>query len=209
MISAARRLKFLMLLAGLFLASFVQAAPLLSNLTNPTDGGYGGTPDSAQPFTTGTAALTVTSIDVAWDLGAGGVNQVGIYTDNAGIPSTTQVGGFFTNPNPTAAGIMNYAGNVTLAANTTYWIVVDITDGSDVAYTFTTTYVAAPATGGAAYPVGSAFGDNVAGTWTADPANLKLALNGPLSIPTLNEWGLIILSLLMALGAVVVLRRRA
>jgi len=200
----------LLLLAGLFLAASVHAAPLLTNLANPTDGSYGGGPDSAQSFTTGTQPMNVTSINVEWASAGGGVNRVGFYTDNAGAPSTTQVGAFFTNPNPTVVGTMNYVGDVTLAAGTTYWIVVDITDGSGVAYTFTTTFSADPSTGGATYPAGgSAWGDNITGVWNADPANLKMALIGPAApIPTLGQWGMIILSLLIGLGAWAALRRQ-
>ena len=207
----SRRLpSILLLLAGLFLAASVHAAPLLTNLANPTDGGYGGGPDSAQSFTTGTQPMVVTSINVAWESVGGGVNRVGFYTDNAGFPSTTQVGAFFTNPNPTVVGTMNYVGDVTLAAGTTYWIVVDITDGSQVAYTFTTTFSADPSTGGASYPAGgSAWGDNITGVWNADPANLKLALIGAAApIPTLDQWGMIVLSLLLGLGAWATLRRQ-
>ena len=199
----------MLLLAGLFLASGVQAATLLANLGNPTDGGYGGGPDSAQSFTTGARDMHVTSISVAWENVGGGVNQVGIYTDNAGAPSTTLVGSFFTNPSPTVVGTMVYSGDVTLAAGTTYWIVVDITDGSEVAYTFTTSYMSNPATGGASFPAGnSAWGDNLTGAWNPDPANLKLALSGPAPIPTLDQWGMIVLSLLLGLGAWAALRRQ-
>lgn len=206
-----------LLLAAFFLAAFGTAqAQLVSNLGSPTDGAYGGGPDSADDVLTGTAGLTVTRIDIEWEIGNGGVNQVGIYTDNAGLPSTTQVGTFFVNPNPTVAGVMSYTGTANLAPNTTYWIVADITDGSSVAYTFTNTVTSSPATGGATIPDGnSAFGDNLTGAWTSDPANLKFALFGPVpapgvavTVPTLSEWSLVLLALLMA-GAAIGFRRRS
>ena len=190
---------------------------LITNLANPTNGGYGGGPDSSDNFTTGTTGLTITSVSVAWETGNGGVNRVGIYTDNAGQPSTTLVGGFFTNPNPTTSGVtMVYNGSATLAANTTYWMVVDIGDVSDVAYTLTNTFTASPVTAGATMPPGSAWGDNtVLGSWNADPAQLKFALSGvagapagaALPAPTLQEWALIVLALLMAVIAAQRLRR--
>jgi len=202
----------ILLLVGLCLTGFVQAQALLSNLANPTDGPYGGGPDSANPFTTGSQPLDITSITVEWAASSGGVSRVGIYTNNAGVPSTTQVGGFFTNPNPTVVGNMVYTGSASLAANTTYWMVVDQVDDSEVAYTFTATFVAAPSTGGAVIPAGSAWGDNVAGTWNDDPASLKFSLNGgtgaAAAIPTLNEWGMLILIALLAVGAWGALRRR-
>ena len=193
-----------------------QAATLLSNTANPTDGGYGGGPDSADHFTTGTVPLTVTSIRVLWESlgGVPGVNQVGIYTDAAGAPSGTLVGSFFTNPAATTTGIVEYTGNVALAANTTYWMVVDITDDSEVAYTFTDTFVADPSTGGAQILDRSAWGDNVAVTWNDDPANLQYQIIGVAGaaapVPTLSTWSLLMLAAgLVAFGMVIVKRRSA
>lgn len=196
-----------------------QAVTLLSNTANPTDGSFVGTPDSADHFTTGTEPLTVTSVRVLWESlgGIPGVNQVGIYTDAAGAPSGTLVGSFFTNPAVTTTGIVEYTGNVALAANTTYWMVVDITDGSDVAYTFTDTFVADPSTGGAQILDRSAFGDNVAVSWNDDPANLQFEIVGvagttvpATAIPTLSVWSLLLLAAaLVAFGMVVVKRRSA
>ena len=193
----------LLLAALLFFATAAAQAQLVSNLHSPSDGGYGGGPDSADDFTTGTEPLLVGRIQIQWDSGNGGINRIGIYTDNAGVPSTTQVGTFFTNGNPTVAGMMTYTGSASLAANTTYWMVVDIVDGSEVEFTFTNTVTTNPTTGGLTIPNGnSAFGDNVTGAWTNDPANLKFALLAPAShVPTMSEWALMVLALLMALTA--------
>jgi hypothetical protein len=135
---------------------------------------------------------------------------VGIYADNAGFPGTTRVGSFFTNASPTTQGVMTYAGSATLAANTTYWMVVDITDSSEVAYTGDNTFFADPSTGGAVMVTGSAFGDNVAGTWSSDPANLVYALGdgvGAPSVPTLSDWGLLLLVGLIGATALLMQRR--
>lgn len=203
--------RFLAVICAAFLLLATSAeAQLLSNLGSPTNGGFGGSPDSADDFVTGTVPLTINRIDVEWAGANGGVNQVGIYTDNGGVPSTTQVGTFFTNANPTVVGTMAYVGSAVLAANTTYWMVVDIVDSSEVAYTFTNTVASDPATGGATIPNGaSAYGDNITGAWTNDPANLKFALFGlggaaPLvaqAVPTLHEWSLVLMAVLMALTA--------
>ena len=201
--SARNNLMALVLLAAT-LPAF--AATLLSNLTNTTNGDYGGMPDSAQSFVTGSVPMNVTSIIVLWQTPSDtpGVNQVGIYTDNGGVPSTTQVGGFFTNPNVTTTGQMTYTGTATLVANTTYWVVVDITDGSQVAYTFDLTYAADPSTGGASIAASSAYGDNLAGTWNNDNANLQIAItNGSAAataVPSLGAWGVLILSGLLMLA---------
>src|SRR5437868_1061170 len=127
------------------LATAAQGQALLTDMANAVGGSYGGSPDSASPFTTGAAPLTITRVDVAWETGAGGVNQVGIYTDAAGFPSTTRVGSFFTNPGATTAlTTMSYTGSATLAPGTKYWMVVDITDGSDVSWTPSNASVASP-----------------------------------------------------------------
>ena len=190
--SIAKQAPFAMLLlVAVFSTLPAQATtPLLSNLANSRDGDYGGDPDSANPFTTGSEVMNLATIDVDWyTLGAvPGVNRVAIYTDHGGQPSTTQVGTFFTNPNPTSTGVMTYTGYATLAPGTTYWMVVDITDDSLVAYNDTThDFVADAITGGAAIPAGSAFGNNVSGTWEADSASLLFALNGCVSGPT-SAW---------------------
>lgn len=193
-------------IAAFFCLATAAQAQLLSNMGSPTDGSYGGGPDSADDFTTGTAPLTITRVDVTWIGAGGGVNRIGIYADNAGLPSITQVGAFLTNAAPTSNSTMSYTGSVTLAPNTTYWMVADITDGSGMAYTNTNVVVSSPTTGGADIPNGaSAFGDATTGAWNPDPANLKFALFGVVAapavataIPTLSQWSLILLVLLMA-----------
>ena len=171
-------------------------------MANSTDNNFGGTPDVADHFTTGSLPMSITSVDVIWtQLGAPAVNRIGIYTDNAGLPSTTLVGSFFTNPNLTSLGAMTYKGNVTLAANTTYWVVVDISDNSFfLASTNSTSFVADPSTGGAVILPQATYGDNLSGSWNAliNP-KLKFALNAtPVSVPTLSQWGVALLILMIA-----------
>ncbi len=185
----AKQLPILALLLTVFWGTTSgQATTLLSNMDNVTGGSFGGSPDSANQFATGSREINVTSIDLLWAvLGAYPlVNRVGFFTDNAGRPSTTLVGSFFTNPNPTSLGPMTYSGSVVLAANTTYWIVVVMSDrgaspseASRVAYTTDYTYVKDPTTGGAAILPYSAYGDYVTGIWISETGgNLKFALNG-------------------------------
>lgn len=180
-----------------------QSTTFLSNLSNTTDGGYGGTPDSADHIQTGNAQLVIGEIQVLWEsVGATpGINQVLIYEDNGGFPGTTTVGTPFTNASVTTTGVVSYSGQATLQPNTVYWVVVDITDDSEVAYTFDATFTAAPETDGAVLLDRSAYGDNQAGSWSDDPANLQFALLGNagavVGVPTLTSWGLVILVLAM------------
>jgi hypothetical protein len=157
----------------------VNSASLLSNFDSLVDGDYGGAPDAANPFSTGTSPLIIGSISVNWELpGASpSINAVAIYEDDAGFPGDVQVGTMFTNPNPTTAGKMRYIGNAQLNANTNYWVVIDINDGSEPAFTFTNVVTSDISTGGADIPAGSAFGDDSTGDWFDDPASLIIELD--------------------------------
>jgi len=179
---------FAVLAVSVLFALPAQAIPLVSNLASTHDGDFGGSPDSADDFMTGSVALNITSIDIFWDLANGGTNnQVGIFADNGGIPGITQVGGWFTNPTAiTANTLISYVGDVTLAANTVYWMVVDILDASQVGFTFNQVVFSDASTQGATINgpnPGSAFGDAQAGNWTNDRANLLYALNGVAVVP--------------------------
>lgn len=194
-----------------------QSATLLSNMANATGGDYGGTPDSADHFQTGTEPLTVTSVNVLWESvdAVPAVNRVLIYTDAGGFPSSTTVGTPFTNAAPTTTGVIQYAGTAELAAGTVYWMVVDQNDQSEVAYTNDHSFVSDPVTGGAQMLDRSAYGDNETVTWNDDPADLKyeiigdagVGMNGGEStpVPSLTTWGVVILLLLIM---AVVYRRR-
>lgn len=169
-----------LILAAALVAPSVQALPLLGNLANGADGGFGGDPDSGDEFTTGNAMLSITSIDVLWDFGNGGTgNRVGIYTDAGGLPSGTQVGTWFTSGLTTTSNtVLNYSGSALLSANTTYHLVIDILDSSNAAYTFDSAFLADASTLGASNALGSSYGDIQAVTWTEDAANLVWQLNG-------------------------------
>ena len=190
-----------------------QSATLLSNLANTTGGDYGGTPDSADHFQTGTEALAVTSINVLWESADAepAVNRVLIYTDVGGFPSSTTVGTPFTNPAVTATGVMQYNGTAELAPDTVYWMVVDQNDDSEVAFTFDHSFFSDPITGGAEMLERSAYGDNELVDWNDDPADLQYEVVGEAGfleitpVPSLTGWGLAVLMLLIM---AVVYRRR-
>ncbi len=190
-----------------------QGATLLSNMSNTTVRGYGGGPDSADHFQTGSEAFTVTGVNVLWDSADQDVNQVLIYTDAGGLPSSTTVGTPFTNAAATTVGVMTYVGTAELVPGTVYWMVVDQTGESQVAFTRDNSFVSAPSTGGAQMLAGSAWGNNETSAWNDDSADLKFELVGDshgreavTSIPSLNTWGMAVLLLLLMLT--VVYRRR-
>jgi hypothetical protein len=191
------------LLAIAYMATPAHAVVLLSNLTSPVDGDFSAVTDGADNFTTGNAALTLTSVDIFWKVGAGGTsNQVGIFTDSGGLPGATQVGGFFTSGIAiTDNATINYTGaSISLAANTTYWMVVDVLDDSGIGFSFNQIVVSDPSTQGATIigpNPGSAFGNLQTSTWFDDPSNLMYALNGDAatSIPESGTLAFIALGL--------------
>ena len=156
------------------------ATALLGNLGSTVTGDFQGLPDSADDFTTGNIGLSITSIEISWIIGFGGTsNRVGIFTDNAGEPSTTQVGGWFTNAAPiTDNTLISYAGAASLSSLTTYWMVVDIFEDSRISYAPNQVVFSEPSTQGATINGVSAFGDVQAGTWSFDPGNLVYQLSG-------------------------------
>lgn len=187
-----------------------QCATLLSNMSNATDGDYGGGPDAADHFQTGTQALSVTSVNVLWQTvdAEPAVNRVLIYTDAGGFPSSTIVG-TFTNAAPTTAGVMQYHGSAQLAPNTIYWMVVDTYDNSEVAFTRDHSFFSNPATGGAQMLERSAWGNDETVTWNDDSADLKYEIVAPAAqtspIPSMTAWGT---GVLLMLIVATVYRRR-
>ena len=170
-------------LASVLVIPSAQAIPLLGNLANANPGNsYGGSPDSGDQLLTGNAALTISDIELYWAAGNGGTaNRVGFYTDAGGLPSGTQVGTWFTSGVATTGNTtIDYTGgSVTLAANTTYHLVIDILDGSYAGYTFSAAEFSDPSTLGAVnLPVNSSYGDIQAVSWNEDSANLVWQING-------------------------------
>jgi len=70
-----------------------------------------------------------------------GVNWVLIYPDVGGFPGATTVGTPFTNPDVTIAGLMQYTGTAPLAPGSVYWMVVDLSDESQVAFSMNLTRI--------------------------------------------------------------------
>ncbi len=196
--------------AALLAAACLSAAPTqaqvttwLDNQSAPHQCDFGGAPDAATRFRTGSRPLTVEAIDIAWGAagpGPAGNNEVGIFAhDNAtNRPSTTQIGSWQQASGPTQAGTtMSYSGSsIALNANTEYWVVVRIADGTRLACTLTPAFNTPPEAGspsmsdflvggnaGAAW-AGPSADDNpiyaLAGTiGSASPEDMSVTLNLP------------------------------
>jgi hypothetical protein len=112
---------------------------LLSTLNNTAQGAWGiGTNGTvvAQQFTTGSQSEDVgsVSVDIWSSPGSGTAFTVSLYDDVSGQPGTLLSNGLLSGPAaPPGPGISLYdATGLTLAANTTYWIVFNNTDGPEV-----------------------------------------------------------------------------
>lgn len=141
----ARCLAAFSLVAGSLAYSPAIAQPVTTWLDNQTEAhqcSFGGAPDAATRFRTGSLPLTLEAVDLAWgDDGASpaGYNRVGIFAhdNSANLPGSTQIGSWQEASGPTQPGTtMSYTGQtIELAAHTDYWLVVDITDGAQLSCT--------------------------------------------------------------------------
>ena len=128
--------------AALAFAAPAPAAVIIGNLP-PTNDGAGTSVASAVSqqkavvFTTGGTGFTVDNVILRlsnYNTVAGDVAQVGFFLDNgSGTNTGAQVGSFLTAPasGSNATGDFTFlpAGPLTLAANTTYWLLVDSSPG--------------------------------------------------------------------------------
>ena len=138
----------------------------------------------ARPMTTGSSAWNLTALSFGSSLthagGTGGI-RVSIYTDSASLPGTVVPGGlnlFSANP----AGIsqtLPAGSSLTLAANTTYWLVVSADQSADATrYWWDLTDSAAVDSGVPGFGLPLTGANNVNG-WTAYPgSSMQLAVYG-------------------------------
>ena len=125
----------LLLLLGAQAAQAQTASKQVGNTSLPADTTLIGSVDLGQAFTTGSSAAgyKLTRVDLRMKGGSGTAPtyNVTIRSDSSGVPGTSL--GTLTNPSiswPTTLGPTRHdapAGGITLAANTTYWVVSDIT----------------------------------------------------------------------------------
>jgi hypothetical protein len=92
----------------------------------------------AQSFTTGGTAATLQ--DVVLDLLGSGAVDVSLFSDNSGLPGSSLLSlGTLT---PTGSGFGDYTatGTYALAADSTYWVVVDYLGAPSWGWTYSTAY---------------------------------------------------------------------
>jgi len=174
-------------------------------------------------FTIGPAAVILQNANV--NLGGNSLPATAafeVWNDNAGDPNTA--GGAICQSgviNVAAAGTYTatFAAACTLTANTAYWLVSTSPAGNPGTASWNAG-TGSPVTNGLATYGGTKFSNTAGVTWidtTAVWNDVALAqLNGivaapppaPASIPTLSEWGMILLASLLAIGSVITLRRQ-
>jgi hypothetical protein len=156
---------------------------------------------AAQSFTTGGTAETLSGVTLAL-LGGAGAVDVSLFADSSGLPGSSLLSlGTLT---PTGGGFADYTatGSFALAADTTYWVVVDYLGAQSWGYTDTT---ASTGTG-----ILGAWSSSVDGgaTWTGpynladDPFPYLLAVGATTPEPS----GLVLL--LAGIGAMLLFQRR-
>lgn len=149
----ASRLRHLCIAASVFtmFMSSVRAADInVSNLTTPVLG-YAAMSDAtiklANSFTTDAFTGTSAIESVTLKLGGGGYNlstlSVGIYTNNAGLPSGTQVGTDYTATGPGGGGDYVFSNlglnRAELNPSSTYWLVVHNTTNTFAMWAYNNT----------------------------------------------------------------------
>ena len=139
--------------------------------------------------------------------------SVDLYSNNGGVPGfkITTIGSGITNGNSVDDYVITPSSPVPLLANSTYWILLSGTylGSCDLGWEINGTNP----TGGIFDFVGQEININQTG-WAGSGSYQTLEIDASVftasqsvSIPTLNEWGMILLSSLLALGAVFALRR--
>ena len=177
------------------------AAKLVSNTGQSNSAGSSAAfnTDSAQAFSTGShsSGYRLTRVDVVGhNTGATPPTySVSIHSDSSGSPGTSV--GTLTNPTslPTTDQTLTYsapAGGIALSANTTYFVVIDVSSGT-TSTRFTATDSDSEDSGSES---GWGIADNIlwrlnhtTGSWTTDPAAMKIAVYGHEVPPMVSNTG--------------------
>jgi len=211
------RTSFYLVIAGVVAsyAASATAAEVVSNLSQPSDSTY--TADyegpEAEAFTTDGAAYFLQSVTVDVDSveDSSGNFTLRIFTDDGGLPGTMVPNGLLSGPGNPSTGLNTYsaAGTINLYPNTTYWVVAQVSSGSGAyALSFTDS---TSQTGSWTIEDWEAYSSDYGSTWDTDSGVMRMSISASLStgsIPTLSEWGLILLLLSLATFAFLLLRRR-
>jgi hypothetical protein len=176
----------------------------ISNLANSEAGFAVVSGQVNQSFVAGNSDMALTSVSLNIVKDVAGTVTVSIYGNSSGAPGSLVSGGLLSGP-ADPNGLVTYVPTspVRLLANTTYWVVMVVSgSGASYARRFTVdTAVTSDWTGasiGSLAPLIGHYG----------LLSVQGVVAPAVAIPTLSEWGLIILSALLAMGTFGVMRRR-
>jgi hypothetical protein len=198
-------------MALLVIVPVAHADTLFNNLTEPGLGQGVITSNyyKAQKFTTDQSNYTLSSVTVRLRANTQGELFVKIYDDNNNLPKQAVgalnvpiIGSTYANYELTPSGV------VSLAPNTTYWVVVGVTSGTGY---YDWNYTASNSGSGVGFSTRWGSTTNAGATWTAfddEPFMMQVSASQTDPIPTLTEWGMILFCLLIAGSAYFMIRRR-
>ena len=202
-----------------FYALPVAAAEIVSNLGEFPDKFYSANASKAQAqgFVTGSGSdtylLTSVTVDITGTvLHGSGFFVVRIFSDNNGKPGNIVPNGLLVGPTQPSLGLNTYGAsdNIVLASNATYWVTAQVINGTgDYGLSFTNSL---SQTGAWTILDHSAYSNDSGATWSTVDATaimrMSVSASAPQPVPTLSEWGFIILCLLMTGAAFWHLKRK-
>ncbi len=163
----------------------------------------------AQKFTTDSNNYTLNWAKIRLRSNTSGALFAKIYNDNSNLPNTEV--GSLTVPSigsTYANYTCNPSGSITLSPNGTYWVVVGVSSGAG---DYDWNYTDSNSGSGVGFSTRWAYSTNAGSTWTGldeEPFMMQVDASISESIPTLNEWGMIILALLLLVSGYFLIRRR-
>ena len=163
----------------------------------------------AQKFTTDANTYTLNWVRIRLRANTAGNLFARVYDDNGNLPNAEAGSLIVPSVGPTYDNhTCTPSAPIELSANSTYWVVVGVTDGTGY---YDWNYTASNSGSGAGFSTRWAHSINAGSTWSADdtsPHMMQVDVSASPPIPTLNEWGIIILSLLFVVSAYFLIRKR-
>jgi hypothetical protein len=204
---------------SVFLINPAFAAEMVSNLGESNGDYYGVDYDGpeAQRFTTDGFSYQLTSVTIEIvpmdDSDDSGNFTLRIFNDDNGYPGNMLSNGLLNGPGNPSIGEHTYtaSGIINLSPNTRYWIVAQVSSGDgDYGLSFTSS---TSQSGAWSIMDNEAYSGDAGSSWDYDSNVMRISISAdladsPASIPTLNEWGVIIFSLLLGSVAIWYMRKK-
>ncbi len=208
------------LLAALLIASYAvpaRAAEMVTNLGEASASGFwvSDTMFEAQGFTTDDTSSFLESVTINMPglRDSSGNFTLSIFTDNGDAPGAMVPNGLLSGPGNPSVGLNTYTatGDISLAPNTTYWVVAQVTSGNGE-YSWSVTSSTSE-TGSWSILDHNAYSSNSA-PWEYEGGVLLMSVSAreaepeAAQVPTLSMWGMLFLAILIMGAALQLIRRR-